>query len=200
MRTFDPCNDIPDVEILDGVDEFGVDPGYNAGKYETESLEKFAIPKRGNDITQCPNFTKWKLNLQLSKGMFYPKEDRMTVEQVLDRIEGLASDNGMTIYELARSAGVPNSTLYNAFERRTMPRIDTVDKICEALDITMSDFFLFSGDAGMGSYMSEDEIELIEMNRSMTRRNREHLLVYAHALIDGQEPVKTDTKRRRKNR
>ena len=124
----------------------------------------------------------------------------MTVEQVLDRIESLASDNDMTIYELARNAGVPNSTLYNAFERRTMPRIDTVDKICEALDITMSDFFLFSEHIGAGNYMSEDEIELIEMNRSLTRRNREHLLVYAQALMDGQEPVKTDTKRRNKNK
>ena len=119
----------------------------------------------------------------------------MKVEDVHDRIRSLAYERGLSIYELARTAGIAESTLYNIFERGTMPKLDTVDRLCEALDITMSDFFLFTSNPGEGRYISDEEIQLLEMNRVLTRRNKEHLMVYAKAMVDAQEPVKTDSNR-----
>ena len=73
--------------------------------------------------------------------------------------------------------------------RKTMPRIETLDKICGGLGISMSEFFM--GDSPrIDSFLTENEIELIEINRDLNRNNREHLLVYAKGLMEGQKKNK----------
>lgn len=121
--------------------------------------------------------------------------DVLTVEDVHGRIKGLAKDRDLSIYELARRAGMAESTLYNLFERGTMPKIDTLSRLCDAMEITMSDFFVFAGEPGENRYMTEDEIALLEINRELTRRNREHLMIYAQGMIDSQQPRALDKKR-----
>ncbi len=118
----------------------------------------------------------------------------MTVEDVHGRIRRLAADNNLSIYELARKAGISESTLYNIFERGTMPKIDTLDRICTAVDITMSDFFIFGSRPGQGSHITEEETELLEISRELTKRNREHLMIYAQGMIASQQSKKKDIK------
>ena len=45
----------------------------------------------------------------------------MNVEDVHKRINDLAEERGLSPYELARRAGMAQSSLYNMFERGTMP-------------------------------------------------------------------------------
>ena len=54
----------------------------------------------------------------------------MNVEEVHKRIKDLAEERGLSPYELARRSGMAQSSLYNMFERGTMPKIDTLEKIC----------------------------------------------------------------------
>ena len=66
----------------------------------------------------------------------------MNVVDVHNRINELAEERGITPYELARRAGMAQSSLYNMFERGTMPKIETLERICKGLGIDMSDFFI----------------------------------------------------------
>ena len=45
------------------------------------------------------------------------------------------------IYKLAAIAGIPVSTLNSILKRNNAPTIPTLQKICEAFDITLSQFF-----------------------------------------------------------
>ena len=119
----------------------------------------------------------------------------MTVEEVHNRINELAEEKGMSIYELAQRSGIAESTLYNLFERGTMPKLDTLDRICEGLEIAVSDFFIFTAKPGERYHMTDEEIELLEVTRELTKRNREHLMIYAQGMWDSQQPVKDDKKR-----
>ena len=107
----------------------------------------------------------------------------MKVEDVQNRIDNLAMERGLSRYELAHKAGIPQSTLYNMFERHTLPKLDTLELICDALEVSLSDFFLFTTKPGEGQHISEDEILLLELNRELTRRDREHLIIYAKGMI-----------------
>lgn len=60
---------------------------------------------------------------------------------VLGRIEELRRARGWTLYRLSGMAGIPQSTLVNMFNRGTLPSITTLECICSAFGITLSEFF-----------------------------------------------------------
>lgn len=59
----------------------------------------------------------------------------------LERIRTLLEERGWSVYRLAQEAGVPQSTLANLFLRNNMPTVSTLERICQALGITMAEFF-----------------------------------------------------------
>lgn len=60
---------------------------------------------------------------------------------VLDKIEKLRLDRGWSVYRLAEKAGITDKRIYNWYNRNTMPSIETIEKICEAFGMTLSQFF-----------------------------------------------------------
>lgn len=124
----------------------------------------------------------------------------MTVAEIHTRIETLAGEKNLSMYELARRSGMAESTLYNLFERGTMPKLDTLERICNGLEITLSDFFIFLEDPKDRKHISEDEAALLEINRSLTKRNREHLMVYAVGMRDSQMTKREDNLRLKKTK
>ena len=65
----------------------------------------------------------------------------MTVEYVHNRINELCEERGWSSYKLAKECGIPYSTYYNTISRNTIPKLETIEKICEGFDITLSEFF-----------------------------------------------------------
>ncbi len=60
---------------------------------------------------------------------------------ILKRINQLRINKNWSVYRLSVEAGLPQSTLTNMINRETLPSIVTLEAICNALGITMSDFF-----------------------------------------------------------
>ena len=111
----------------------------------------------------------------------------MNVVDVHNRINDLAAERGLSSYELAKRAGLAESSLYNMLNRKTMPKIETLDKICKGLEISMSDFFIFKSEPRADGYLSESDVELLEVNRNLTEKNQKHLLVYAQGMMEAQK-------------
>ena len=59
----------------------------------------------------------------------------------LARIQELLTERNISMYQLSKKAGIPQSTLSNLFIRYNAPTIPTIEKICDALEITLSEFF-----------------------------------------------------------
>lgn len=59
----------------------------------------------------------------------------------LQKIRALLKERNWSIYRLAQVSGINPSTLGNLFARNNVPTIPTLERICEALDITLSEFF-----------------------------------------------------------
>ena len=60
---------------------------------------------------------------------------------VLRKINRLREERDWSIYRLSVESGVSQSTLTNMFNRRTLPSITTLECICSAFGMTMSEFF-----------------------------------------------------------
>lgn len=78
---------------------------------------------------------------------------------VLKKIKKLMKEFGWTEYMLAKESGLSQSTVSNFFTRNTIPTIPTLEKICKAFKISLSDFFLEEKD------IDEQKLLLLKYNR-----------------------------------
>lgn len=58
-----------------------------------------------------------------------------------ERLRQLLDERGWTVYRLAKSCGLSESTIANIYRRNTVPSITTLETICNGFGITMSQFF-----------------------------------------------------------
>ena len=114
----------------------------------------------------------------------------MREEEVLDRLLALINEQGLTANEVAKKCGMTHSTLYNMKSRGTVPKLGTLMRVLEGLDVPLSDFFVEDTRPAENGYLTAEEMDLIEVNRTLNKRNRDQLLTYATALRDGQKNSK----------
>lgn len=88
---------------------------------------------------------------------------------VLEKIKRLQDIRGWSTYKLAYEAGLTQSTLSNMFARGTCPTVDTLEKICEAFGISLSEFF----EEGQNkTHVSDEEYELLNRYRALDDREK----------------------------
>ena len=59
----------------------------------------------------------------------------------LERLRQLQKQRGWTDYRLARESGLSDSTISNIYRRNALPSIPTLEAICRAFGLTLSQFF-----------------------------------------------------------
>ena len=57
------------------------------------------------------------------------------------RVKGLAEERSISLHKVSELSGVSYSTLKNTEWRKGQLTVDTIEKICKGLGISMSDFF-----------------------------------------------------------
>ena len=60
---------------------------------------------------------------------------------VLERLNKVLKEAGITRYRLSKKCDVPEETLTGIFNRGSIPTIVTLEAICKGLNITLSQFF-----------------------------------------------------------
>ena len=63
------------------------------------------------------------------------------------RIRQLMKARGLTEYRLALDSGLSKSTVSALLHRNTTPSVPTIEAVCNALGITVSQFFAEEGDS-----------------------------------------------------
>jgi len=61
--------------------------------------------------------------------------------EIVNRIIELKKKNDWSDYRLSKKAGISQSTLSNLINRGNSPSIFTLEKICNAFEITLAQFF-----------------------------------------------------------
>lgn len=66
---------------------------------------------------------------------------------VLKRITDLRTLKGWSEYQLAEKSGLTQSTISSWYRKNMVPSIPSLEKICNAFDITLSQFFAIETDS-----------------------------------------------------
>ena len=65
---------------------------------------------------------------------------------ILARVDQLMQERVWTQYELSKKSGIPQSTISTWWSRNYYPGIDSIEKLCKAFGITLSQFFISKSD------------------------------------------------------
>ena len=80
---------------------------------------------------------------------------------VLQEIERRLNLFHWSHYELAKRAGIPESTLSSMFQKRRLPTLHTLERICNAFGVPIEQFLL--GNQPPDQELSDEKLKWLEM-------------------------------------
>ena len=113
---------------------------------------------------------------------YYERKGDSMENLINQRILALCQEKSWSIYKLAAIAGISVSTLNSILKRNNAPTIPTLQKICEAFDITLSQFF--SRDFGE---MTSNQSEYMYEFNLLTPHEKEVALAYIKGMNAGKK-------------
>lgn len=82
------------------------------------------------------------------------------MKDILATIAKYRDDRGWTEYQLAEKSGLPQSTISSWYRKNMVPTVPSLEKICNAFGITLSQLF---ADEGSVVSLTESQKKLLEM-------------------------------------
>ncbi len=78
---------------------------------------------------------------------------------ILDKISELRRQRGWSEYQLSLRSGLTQSTISSWYRKNTLPTLPSLEKICEAFGISLSQFFMDEEEQAM--IVSEQENRML---------------------------------------
>ena len=111
----------------------------------------------------------------------------MDYNEVNKRILELCEQRNWSEYKLAQKANIPNSSINAMLKHNHVPTIYNLEKICNAFEITLSQFF----DSKL--FNKQDNTELyIQLWRDLHESEKQLVITYMHGLL--KRPIDTHQK------
>ena len=98
---------------------------------------------------------------------------------VLDRILSLRLERGWSEYRLSEESGIPQTTISSWFRKKICPTVSSIEKICNAYNITLSQFF---DDSGNSVSLTKEQRDLIGSFSKLTHTQQDALLRFLSEL------------------
>lgn len=92
---------------------------------------------------------------------------------VLQRIFELRSERGWTEYRLSVESGIPQSTISSWYKKNILPSLPSLERICAAYNINLSQFFSDESDAVM---LTPEQKELLENWNRLDEQQQNNIL------------------------
>lgn len=102
----------------------------------------------------------------------------MDCNNVNKRILELCKQRNWTEYKLAKETKIPNSSINAMFKHNHMPTIHNIQKICDAFQVTLSQFF----DSELFNRKNNTDL-YIELWSKLTETDKEKVLIYMYGLL-----------------
>lgn len=101
---------------------------------------------------------------------------------VLARIVELRNARDWSEYQLAEKSGMAQSTISSWYRKRMLPTIPSLEKICEAFDITLSQFFLEEEEDTVVVTLTPKQVRLLEESMKLAPEQFDALLSFLDTL------------------
>ena len=111
--------------------------------------------------------------------MIFTDEEQEFLISIVNRIDVLRVSQSYSIYELSQKANISENTLKGIFKKKGFPNVYTLLRLCNALEISLADFFLMDAECNP---LNNHEIELLTCYRSIHPPAKKALLEIAKHL------------------
>ena len=98
---------------------------------------------------------------------------------VLQRILDLRLERGWSEYKLSVESDIPQTTISSWFRKQICPTVPSLEKICKAYNITMSQFF---SEESEQVTLTDEQAELIEHFSKLDKKQQISLLDFLKSL------------------
>ncbi|MCI8730872.1 MAG: helix-turn-helix domain-containing protein [Lachnospiraceae bacterium] len=98
---------------------------------------------------------------------------------VLERITSYRQKKGWTEYQLAERSGLTQSTISSWYRKNIVPTIPSLEKVCTALGITLSQFFATDEDSFS---LTDTQKELLQEAARLTEQQQKSLIDFFRTL------------------
>lgn len=103
---------------------------------------------------------------------------------VIKRLNDLRLQRNLSVYRLAELSGINQSTLANTFSRGTVPSLKNLECLCEAMGITLSQFF---SDEHEFKVLTSKECQLVDNYRKLNENMKTTLLEMVIQIAENKE-------------
>ena len=94
------------------------------------------------------------------------------LKNILAAISNYREERGWTEYQLAERSGLPQSTISSWYRKNMVPTVPSLEKICQAFGITLSQLFA-EGDAPVA--LTDSQRALLEQWDKLTKEQQNAL-------------------------
>lgn len=112
--------------------------------------------------------------IYFNKFVYYERQGiNMELNKTLLKIRELLDERHWSLYRLAKNSEIPYSSLNSLFQNNNQPTLSTLEKMCNGLHISMSEFFIENTPYRDESpVLTEDEQELIHIFRTLEAKEK----------------------------
>ncbi|MDE6863136.1 MAG: helix-turn-helix domain-containing protein [Eubacterium sp.] len=100
---------------------------------------------------------------------------------VIEKLVELREKSGWTDYRIAQEAGLSPSTVSNIFTRNTIPRVDTLEAICNAFGLTLAQFFQEDEETVL---LSKEQLEMFSRWKTLPKKKKEAFKYLLDTIVD----------------
>lgn len=100
-------------------------------------------------------------------------------EYIPFRIAELCEKRKYSKYRLSQITGMSQTALRNILSKKSVPNVITLERICDAFDITLAQFFAGDGDR---LNLTEDQNEILNTWDQLETREKEILMSFMRSL------------------
>jgi len=102
----------------------------------------------------------------------------MNSEEIYEKVETLRKAKGMTIYTLSQESQLSHSTFFSWKRRKTMPTLEVLEKIADALGITLVKL-LFNLEA---EALTEEQRKVMDLWALLNREQKDAVMAMLKSL------------------
>jgi len=100
---------------------------------------------------------------------------------ILERIKKMRIEKGWTEYELAERAELTQSTISSWYRKNLIPSIPSLEHICSAYGITLSQFFIES--ECFAEKLTPEQIDILNRWNRLTKEQQKKLADFLDSIL-----------------
>ena len=102
----------------------------------------------------------------------------LSVEKSADKITSLCEKRDISKYRLSQLSGISQSSLGRIMAQENLPSLITLEKICAALGVTLSQFF----QEGNSENLTEEQEEILRIWNDLNTNEQETVMLMLRGL------------------